>query len=112
MKKVIAVIAIMLLIPSLCFATAATVTAKEFGYQVTGNTGATNIFTGKKGVAAVVFYPATSTDTATFTSGSSNTAAFTMTGSPNVITFPYAVPMWNLGVTMTSSSDIVTVFTN
>lgn len=161
--KALLVLSILFTAPRLVFAAAATVTATEYGYTITGGTSATlipqdtwvtstaytvgarvtngghvyrcliahtsgtfstdltNLDWVKTGeqtlwVYKAVINPASSTDTAVFTSGASNLAAFFISGTWNTQDFAIptgnSVAFTNLKITLTSASDVVYLYVN
>lgn len=112
MKKFFAVLALLLLISTPLFAAAATSTTTEYGWSVTGDTGAVTVTTGDAIVKNLIFFPNTSTDKAVITTGSANVSFATMSNLNPVISFgDNGVRMSNIKVTLTAGTDILVIAT-
>jgi hypothetical protein len=115
MKKWILALAFLLFtIPA--FAAVATVTATEYGYEITGGTSATVINAGTLYVRQIAFSANSIGDTAAVTSGASNLScmnfkAVTATDSANnKMFFTEKTPFANLSVTLSATTDILYVY--
>ena len=112
MKKILAILSILLLVCTPLFAAAATSTTTEYGYSVTGDTGTVTVTSGDAIVKNIIFFPNTSTDKAVITTGSANVSFATLTNGSEVISFgDNGVRMSNIKVTLTAASDILVIAT-
>jgi len=113
MKKFLAILALLLLICTPLFAAAATITATEFGYSISGGTDATAVSgTDTITVKALIFYPNTSTDKCLITTGSGTVTFANMTNGSEVISLgDQGRALNSVKVTLTAATDVLTIIT-
>ena len=112
MKKFFAILTLLLLICTPLFAAAATSTTTEYGFSVTGDTGAVVVNSGDTFVKAFIFYPSTSTDTAIITTGTSNVTFTKMSNTNGYIGLgDNGARFKNITVTLTAGTDYLAIVT-
>jgi hypothetical protein len=118
MRKMFLALLVLFLATGVCFAANATVTYTEWGMEVTGGTSATLIYNGTISAKGIAFSAAAANDTAVLTaSGASNVSCMqfnsTTVGNSagnNMIFIGGGIPLKNLTVTMSNTSDILYVY--